>query len=212
MTQKVSVSYSLSSSRDDKLGFADASSDSSAMAAILDAFAGFRDTVKQTALGAVGSKIEIDAADLLLHCDQVRDDVLPPLGVRLEDRGVSEKSVWKMEDPEVVMREIERKRAREEEKRAEKERRAIAAREAELALLEKGKVPPENMFKIDGEREKYSEWDADGMPTKMIDGTDVTKSGRKKLEKERERQTKLHKRFLDAVEAGMMSKNPDSHI
>ena len=34
-------------------------------------------------------------------CDQVRDDVLPPLGVRLEDK--PEGYIWKLDDPEVLV-------------------------------------------------------------------------------------------------------------
>lgn len=49
------------------------------------------------------------------------------------------------------------------------------------------------MFKADA---KYAEWDADGLPTKLADGSEVPKSQVKKLKKEWERQKKLHDEYL----------------
>ena len=46
---------------------------------ILDATAGFRDRVRTIAR-------EIKATEILKECDVLRDDVLPELGVRLEDK------------------------------------------------------------------------------------------------------------------------------
>ena len=42
---------------------------------------------------------------------------------------------------------------------------------------------------------EYTEWDADGMPTKDAEGKEVAKSKRKKLVKEWERQKKLHEEW-----------------
>lgn len=44
--------------------------------------------------------------------------------------------------------------------------------------------------------EEYSAWDADGIPTKDKDGEELTKSRRKKLVKDWERQKKAHEAFL----------------
>jgi cysteinyl-tRNA synthetase len=38
-------------------------------------------------------------------CDELRDDVLPNLGVRLEDRTKGQPSLWKYEDREVLLKE-----------------------------------------------------------------------------------------------------------
>jgi len=49
----------------------------------------------------------------------LRDDVLPNLGIRLEDRGKSE-AIWKYVDPQILIKEREAKleaiRAKEAEK------------------------------------------------------------------------------------------------
>ena len=44
------------------------------------------------------------------------------------------------------------------------------------------------MYKAD---ERFSEWDADGLPTKTKEGEDVPKSTGKKLKKDWDRQKKL---------------------
>mmetsp|Transcript_8191 Transcript_8191/g.16548 ORF Transcript_8191/g.16548 Transcript_8191/m.16548 type:complete len:107 (+) Transcript_8191:1941-2261(+) len=103
-----------------------------------------------------------------------------------------------MEEPDIVMREVARRRELE----AEKQRRADAVRQAEMEALERGRTAPKDWFRFGPESAKYSEWDDEGMPTKLSDGQEVTKSGRKKLEKERDRQAKLHQKFLEARAAG----------
>jgi len=53
-------------------------------------------------------------------------------------------------------------------------------------------VSPLEMFKGDA---KYQEWDAEGLPVKLADGSEVPKSQVKKLKKEWERQKKLHEEY-----------------
>ena len=63
--------------------------------------------------------------EILQLCDQLRDDILPTLGIRLEDRGKGVESIWKYEDKEVLLKEreqkIQEKIRKEEEKRQRKE-------------------------------------------------------------------------------------------
>ncbi len=54
-------------------------------------------------------------------------------------------------------------------------------------------MPPQELFKGDA---KYVEWDAEGLPTKLADGSEVPKSQAKKLKKDWERQKKLHEEWL----------------
>jgi cysteinyl-tRNA synthetase len=49
------------------------------------------------------------------------------------------------------------------------------------------------MFRV--QTDKYTEWDAAGLPTKNTDGTEVSKSMLKKLVKEQEKQVKLNEEF-----------------
>ncbi|KAJ1675449.1 cysteinyl-tRNA synthetase, partial [Spiromyces aspiralis] len=69
-----------------------------------------------------------------------------------------------------------------------------------LERLEKGKVAPEEMFKTEGRRKEFSEWDDNGFPTKDKDGKDLSKSKRKNLEKELAKQRELHKEYLAYLE------------
>jgi cysteinyl-tRNA synthetase len=54
-------------------------------------------------------------------------------------------------------------------------------------------VSPQEMFKSDA---KYQAWDAEGLPTKLADGSEVPKSQLKKLKKDWDRQKKLHDEYL----------------
>lgn len=60
---------------------------------ILDLLTTFRHKVRLAA-------IENDRTRVLQLADELRDDVLPDLGVRLEDKGTTE-SLWKLDDPAV---------------------------------------------------------------------------------------------------------------
>jgi cysteinyl-tRNA synthetase len=70
-------------------------------------------------------------------CDDIRNSLLPPLGVRLEDREGRAPSI-KIVDPEELKKEIAAKKAAEEEKRMEKQKKKQAA-DAKVAQ-EKSKV------------------------------------------------------------------------
>jgi cysteinyl-tRNA synthetase len=88
----------------------------------LDAFAKFRDDVRQVARDQKSSAI-------LKLCDAVRDDILPNLGVRLEDHE-GQDTVIKLADKETLLRERQEKLQMEEAKRLEKERK-----KAEMAAI-----------------------------------------------------------------------------
>merc|ERR1711978_447605 len=75
----------------------------------LNSLASFRDNVRKSAR-------EIKAGDILTECDKLRDDVLPNLGVRLEDKE-SEATVIKLVDKAELLKEREEKKALEEKKR-----------------------------------------------------------------------------------------------
>lgn len=165
------------------------------VAPTLDAFCAFRDQIRKTARGDGTEAI----TKILALCDAVRDEVLPPLGIRLEDRGLEQSSVWKMEDAATLVMEIRRKQEVEQKRREEKERRK-AEREAKLREeLERGSVSPTDMFRQGDYAGKYSEYDDSGMPRKDCDGKDLSKSALKGLTKARVRQEKLHAKYLAAV-------------
>lgn len=98
----------------------------------------------------------LKAFDILKLCDDLRDNVLPNLGVRLEDKDIGKYAV-KLVDRDSLLREREAKLAAEAEKAAEKERKKQAAAEAAAAKEAQRRVNPKEMFLA--ETEKYSAFD-----------------------------------------------------
>ncbi|XP_050407955.1 cysteine--tRNA ligase, cytoplasmic [Patella vulgata] len=150
----------------------------------LEAMAEFRDKVRQATRGST-SQVE----GILKLCDDIRDEVLPNLGVRLEDKE-GRRPVIKLVDREILLQEKEEQRKAEEAKRKEKEMKAAAQAEKKKQNM----IPPSELFKH--ETEKYSEFDENGMPTLMKDGTPVTKSALKKLKKLYDAQDKKYQDYL----------------
>nr|CAG4649153.1 EOG090X02DZ [Scapholeberis mucronata] len=135
---------------------------------VLQALAEFRDEVRKEAR-------QLKATKVLEFCDQIRDDVLPNLGVRLEDRD-NQPPALKLVPREELLKEREEKRLAEEAKKAEKERKKaeLAAKEAEKEA--KRRIPPKDMFK--GEVDKYSTFDEKGMPILDKDGKELLHLGK----------------------------------
>lgn len=153
----------------------------------LTALAEFREKVRNIAK-------EHKIVGILQECDRLRDEVLPELGVRLEDK--TQQTVVKLVDRATIIREQQQKAAAEEAKRVEKERlqkeKEEKAREKDAAR----RIPPEELFKKGEEATKYSAWDEKGIPTHQADGTEVSKKQRKKLEKTWELQQKTYQTYL----------------
>ncbi|XP_017033305.1 cysteine--tRNA ligase, cytoplasmic [Drosophila kikkawai] len=138
----------------------------------------------------------LKAFDILKLCDDLRDNVLPNLGVRLEDKDGGQFAV-KLVDRESLLREREAKLAAEAEKAAEKERKKQAAAEAAAAKEAQRRVNPKEMFL--GETEKYSAFDENGLPTLDKDGKEVSKGQIKKLQKLQQQQEQRYKEYLASV-------------
>nr|KAJ3422186.1 hypothetical protein HK105_000825 [Polyrhizophydium stewartii] len=151
----------------------------------LRALSTFRDTVRELA------QSKADPKEFLALCDRLRDEDLADLGVLLEDKEGG-KALVKLVDRETILRQRQEKIAKEQERAREKEERLRALAQKKAERLEKGRMPPSEMFRTD----EFSEWDAQGIPTKDKEGNDVAKSRRKKLEKEYAAQKKLHDEFL----------------
>uniref|UniRef100_A0A0N5AW37 Cysteine--tRNA ligase, cytoplasmic n=1 Tax=Syphacia muris TaxID=451379 RepID=A0A0N5AW37_9BILA len=144
----------------------------------LTALANFREKVRNIAR-------EHKITGILEECDRLRDEVLPELGVRLEDRPLQ--TCVKLVDRETILREQEQKRAVIAAKEAERQRKQ-KEREEKEALK---RIPPEEMFKVGDEAGKYSKYDERGVPTHLANGEEVSKKQRKKLEKLFETRKKL---------------------
>ena len=129
----------------------------------------------------------------LTLCDQVRDNWLPELGIYIEDH----------QSLPAIVRPLSKSLAAAFEERkaiiATKSAEAQARRDAEESkkhlLTEKAKLGPFTMFR----NAEYSKWDEQGIPIKNKDGKEVTKSQRKKLVKEWEKQKKLHEGYVEKI-------------
>lgn len=70
-----------------------AQGDTKALTKLMNAFCEYRDAVKNNAKDPDAAKIMFKLSD------QVRDDVLPELGIQIEDKGKGQPSLWKFDDP-----------------------------------------------------------------------------------------------------------------
>eukprot|EP00095_Tigriopus_kingsejongensis_P008856 snap_masked-scaffold15_size728074-processed-gene-4.6 protein:Tk08856 transcript:snap_masked-scaffold15_size728074-processed-gene-4.6-mRNA-1 annotation:"hypothetical protein L798_02588" len=152
----------------------------------LNALADFRDNVRQQA-------IQLKATDILKECDVLRDDTLPELGVRLEDKE-SEPTVIKLVDKNELLKERQVKKDMEEKKRLEKEKAKVEAAAKKAATEAQKKIPPSEIFK--SETDKYSKFDDKGMPTHDVKGEELAKAQLKKLQKLYQAQEKKYNEYL----------------
>ncbi|RDA90217.1 hypothetical protein CP533_1077 [Ophiocordyceps camponoti-saundersi (nom. inval.)] len=129
---------------------------------------------------------------MLALTDSIRDDDLSLLGVYLDDRPDNQPALIKFVPAAELVAAREEKAARETDKARQKEAARLAREKVEREAREKAKLAPEDMFKGD---ERYSDWDEQGLPTKMKDGSDVPKSQMKGLKKMWEKQKKAHEEF-----------------
>ena len=155
------------------------------LAPFLDVLTKFREAVRLAA-------ISNDPRAVLEAADNLRDIVLPDLGVRMEDKGAGKDvvTIWKLDDPEVLRKEKLLKLEMQAAKEAQKAENALKLKQKE----EKSRMPPSQMFL--SRKDLYSEFDVDGKPTKDAEGKPLSKSALKGVEKDYNAQVKLHEEFL----------------
>ena len=126
--------------------------------------------------------------DVLQLCDRIRNVDLWNNDVYLEDREGDKPALIRP-----VTREL-RSTKEQEQAKERKKKEDRGKREAEAAAkAEKGRLNHREMF----QSPEYSAWDDDGLPTKDKEGEEITKSRRKKLQKDWERQKKLHEAWTE---------------
>lgn len=146
----------------------------------------FRDQVKQLAFEKDNKKL------LIAACDQIRDESMANLGIKVEDTGMKTPSNWIKEDPEVLLKSIADKKAAKEKKEKEKE--------AKRLLEEKKKsTPPSEWYKT-FETDKFSQFDESGIPTHDVDGKELSKEKKKGLEKQMKSKIKKFEKYLAKLE------------
>lgn len=139
-----------------------------------------RDTNVQTFKTAIDTMLKFraeirkDPKLYHLHCDKLRDDTLPKLGVLLVDRDGDPPYEFRIENPEALAAE-----------KLKEEVKLETAKLEELKLTQekenKRKIPPSEMFIK--QTDKYSKFDDRGMPTHDLNGEEISKSALKKLER-----------------------------
>ena len=153
---------------------------------------------------AIATKFAKDVSDLatseseslsksvLELCDRLRDVDLWEEGIYLEDGfDAAESAIIRPVTQELRM--VRERREQEQlDKQNTKEERQRRLIEETLYKAVQGKTSHLQMFRTS----EYTEWDADGLPTKDTEGKQVSKSRSKKLRKEWERQKKFHEAYL----------------
>lgn len=154
------------------------------IAPIVEAMIKFRDDIKDPK--------NQDKQSLFKLTDGLRDDVLPYLGIRLEDKK-DQPTIWKYEKPEILIAQMKQKQEEKAKKEAEKAKKE-AEKAAKKAMEEKKKsTSAKDYFRV-FESEKYSKYDeATGLPTHDKAGKELNQNqvnGLKKLQAK-------HQKFLD---------------
>jgi len=189
--------FGLTPDTDAPIGFVDSSSvggnKDDLVMPYLQVLSKFRDNVRNLSINKKEHK------EILMLCDKLRDEDLVDLGVSLDDRddGVA---LVKLVDRETLIKQREEKLEKEKQKRLQKEAKQAEAAKKRAEKLAKGKTPPNELFKTEEYKKLYSEWDENGMPTKDIEGKELSKSAVKKLTKLYNNQIKLHEEYKKSLE------------
>jgi cysteinyl-tRNA synthetase len=130
----------------------------------LTALADFRTSVRESAR-------QLKATDILKTCDELRDEILPNLSVRLEDK--EGQSVIKLVDKEVMLKERDEKKKREEAKKQEALERVKLQQQKEKEKAVQNKINPTEMFRL--QSDKHSAFDENGLPTHDHEGKENSK-------------------------------------
>jgi cysteinyl-tRNA synthetase len=121
----------------------------------MDVFVNFRDKIKANA--GQDKKVLFDL------CDNVRDDILPFLGIQLEDKG-KDPTLWKYEDKEILLKRKEERDTKKAKAAEEKRKKEEAADMKKRQALTPGK----DWFST-WETDKYSKFNVEtGLPTHAI--------------------------------------------
>jgi cysteinyl-tRNA synthetase len=164
------------------------------LAPVLDVLMDFRSAVREKARAN-------DISGILQLCDAFRDEQLPPLGIRLEDK--KDGSVWKLADynAEEFQREMEQKQAEASRKAEEKAKRdADEAKKNELNKLPVSEYL-QQLTLDDGTTKMYTQFDAStGLPTHNDQNEPLNKNQAKKMQKLVKAQQTKYEKWLKSQE------------
>ena len=158
----------------------------------IGAMVDFRESVRNAALDAAkGGDAKAAIQSILKICDGLRDETLPTLGVRLEDRPAG--TMWNLEDPEVMLKEMAAKKAQEQEIAIGKLEKQLVARKKELEKVKSSLVKPQDLFRTD----EFKEWDEAGVPITLASGDPVSGGQVKKKKKAIDKQAKAYNDLME---------------
>ena len=161
--------------------------------AVARVVADFRDMIREAAR-------KTKAIEMLQLCDELRDKMLPLVGIRLEDRPAGQPAAVKLA-PVVTKEELEAQQlAAQEMKEAEKKAKQQAKQQPAKKDDDDGKIEPSvhpsKMFTEGPNASKFSKFDDTGFPTHDSEGKELTKTGIKKWRKVYDLQAKKHEAWL----------------
>jgi cysteinyl-tRNA synthetase len=167
--------------------------DGGRLEATLDAVASFRDAIRN------GARAKQSPAELLALCDTFRDETMSSLGVRLEDVpsssvGGPASSVWKLDDPVKLLRELAEKRRGERTKLQNKLEKVTR----DLNKAAESSQSPRDYFSTLSSQ--YKTFDAEGCPLTDDQGRELTKSALKTIRKVWNSKELAHKVYTSKLE------------
>ncbi len=145
---------------------------------VIDAFSIFRDELREIARNTEPTAMK---GKIMERCDHVRDDVLPLLGIRLEDKTTGH-AVWKLDNPEELRRQRAEKKAQALQKEVNKVALQVKNSKKSLDKYINSDAPLVDMFR--GPDSGFGTWDVKGLPTHDSEGVEISKSKGKQIAKE----------------------------
>eukprot|EP01006_Ploeotia_vitrea_P008701 TRINITY_DN20830_c0_g1_i1.p1 TRINITY_DN20830_c0_g1~~TRINITY_DN20830_c0_g1_i1.p1 ORF type:complete len:790 (-),score=145.35 TRINITY_DN20830_c0_g1_i1:1386-3677(-) len=137
------------------------------VAPVLNAWSQFRDDVRNTARAKQPPQATLEI------CDNIRDEVLPGLGIQLEDQPDGRPTLWKLDDPKVLLKKAEEKKKAKREQEVKTITKKLGQAKDALQKWQDHTQDPEEKFK--------------DKPEKM------SKKAEKLREKEIDKYTKVYK-------------------
>jgi len=164
----------------------------------IDALSKFRDNIK------VAAAVDKDTVKVLKICDEFRDDVLPYLGVKIEDKGKGVPSFWRIyEDKDAFIKEIERAKELANKKQKEKE---LQIKEKEL----KNSTNAKQWYAL--QVDKYSKFDEEGLPTHDNVGYEISKEAKNKLKKDFKKHEDNYKKYMEKISKGQKPDDAEEDV
>lgn len=135
--------------------------------------------------------------ELIKITDKMRDAILPQFGVKIEDLEGAKGSIWKLYEPQALLKMLS-------SGDMEKVRKRIEHLTRELEQWRKKAVKPEDLFRQtvdDNGVAMYSQFDAQGIPTHDAAGQPVSKGKKKKMPKLKKKQEAAYKKYQEKLKA-----------